>query len=43
MFGFSSIPYLEGDAMMRTPDSTWVVIYSIAVAVVILTYVHIPA
>jgi hypothetical protein len=42
MFGFSSIPYVEGHAMRRTTDSIWVVICSIA-AVFILAYVHIPA
>ena len=41
--GLSSIPYLEGQAMRLTTDSIWAVIYSIAVAVFILAYVHIPA
>ena len=43
MFGFSGISYLEGHAMRRNTDSVWMVIYSIAVAVFILAYVHIPA
>jgi hypothetical protein len=42
MFGFS-IPYSERHAMTRTSDSTWVVIYSTAVAVFVLAYTYIPA
>jgi hypothetical protein len=42
MFGFS-IPYSERHAMTRTSDSTWVVIYSVAVAVFVLAYTYIPA
>jgi len=44
MFGFSRhFPYSEALAMRSTSDSMWVVIYSLAVAVFILAYVHIPA
>jgi hypothetical protein len=36
-------PYSEALAMRPTSDSMWVVIYSFAVAVFILAYLHIPA